>query len=159
MNKGLITLIFVLGTMVAVVPLAASHSNSKAYTKSNHECTEDKDSRAAATEQISTPGQEDIVVIQGSANQMLTSRAVSQIPPQALERIRELSQSHNGIINSRSRVLQQIGDEAIYESSAIEVQTITPDGIVSCDVTDTFIDEIVNEADNLIFIGGPQDNQ
>jgi hypothetical protein len=94
-----------------------------------------------------------------SESEMLNPTQVAAIPDEALETIDEINQSRNDLVDENVEVTRRIQNEAILESTAVEVQTMTPQGVVSCDVTDNFIDSIVAPEGTLIFIGGPQNNQ
>lgn len=123
-------------------------------------CAGDADSRSTAPSgRISVPGENVVRISPNQRGRRMSEEAISRIPPQALERLNVLTRNSNGVINSQRNVAQQIGDESIFESRAMEVQTITPDGILSCEFADNFIDQVIDDSEGITFIGGPLDNQ
>lgn len=128
------------------------------------DCTQDKDARASqeATESGQILANPPVATNNGdtlSESNMLSPAQVAAIPDEALEMINRINQSRNDLVTESVGIARQIQNEAILESAAVEVQTMTPEGVVSCDVTDSFIDSILAPEERLIFIGGPQDNQ
>jgi hypothetical protein len=130
----------------------------------SQDCTRDKDTQAAQEAIETGQALENPSLATNGSNissesEMLSPAQVAVIPDEALETIDRINQSRSDLVDENVGIVRQLRNEAILERAAVEVQTMTPEGVVSCDVTDNFIDTIVSPEEPLIFIGGPQDNQ
>ena len=140
------------------------HSNQPEsfILNSPQDCTQSKDAEAAQEEAKTEQALENVPATTNAApsqNELLDDTQIAAIPDEALKMMERITQSRDDLVKGEVEIAEQIQNEVILESVAAEVQTMTPEGVVSCDVTDNFIDSIVEPEDRLIFIGGSQDNQ
>jgi hypothetical protein len=91
-------------------------------------------------------------------DEMLSDAEIAAIPDSVFDTIDRLNDSQSNLVEE-VYVVRTIENEVILESAAVEIVTTTSDGIVSCDITDNFLDTVVKPGDELIFLGGPLDNQ